>query len=150
MITELWSKPAELVTSAHMCPYLDPSSLRESISLAEEALSHIDFDTVAFRGMSGAFLGPIIAADMHKKMILVRKPEDSTHSPLKTEGNSSAKRYVIVDDFISSGRTRTAIVDAVYDFAPRAKYLGTLEVKTLDEKVVRKYKKGGKAYPLTQ
>lgn len=126
-----------IVANAHMRPVLTPDSLREKIRLAQAALQGYDFDTIAFRGMSGAFLGPAIATAMNKQMILVRKPNDTSASVpmdnrLMVEGNNEAKKYVIVDDVVSTGKTKIAIIEAVSKFAPDACYLGLLDVYWLN------------------
>lgn len=122
----------EFVASSHMASYLKPHSLRERLRLAARALKTHDFDTLAFRGMSGAFVGPALAARLGKQMILVRKPEEKSHSHLRVEGYRDTKRYIIVDDFIASGDTRDTIINAVYSFAPDAKFIGLLQVSCID------------------
>jgi hypothetical protein len=74
--------------------------------------SHL-FDAIAFRGMSGALIGPVLADRLDKKLIMVRKPTDGeSHSRMTVEGEK-ADRYIIVDDFVSSGSTVRAIIQAL-------------------------------------
>lgn len=74
--------------------------------------SNIDFDAIAFRGMSGALIAPAVAARMHKGVLCIRKMDD-THAG-ECEGLLiDDLHYVILDDFISSGRTLGKIVKAV-------------------------------------
>lgn len=65
-----------------------------------------DFDTIAISGMSGALVGPVVASRMRKGLLLVRKEvtTEKSHSHLQVEGTLSP-RYVILDDFCSTGRT---------------------------------------------
>lgn len=137
----------KLIASGHMHAYLEPLSLKEHINYAVSALRDYKFDTVAFRGMSGAIIGPSVAMALNKSMLLVRKPEDTTHSSLKVEGDWAARRYIIVDDFVESGGTRDAIKEAIAAVAPKAKCLGVLEVTHLEYKFDDH--EGG-LYPLTQ
>jgi len=75
----------------------------------------VEFDTVAFCGMSGALFAPILAHKMGKEMILVRKPstKESRHSSHDTEGYTAAYRVLIVDDICSSGKTVEYIIESV-------------------------------------
>lgn len=123
---------AEFAASSYMEPYLKPHSMRTRLRLASRALREHNFDTIAFRGMSGAVLGPALAVRLDKEMILVRKPGDGSHSCLKTEGYKRALRYIIVDDFIDTGNTMNIITQAIADFAPDAKCLGLLQVSNIE------------------
>jgi adenine/guanine phosphoribosyltransferase-like PRPP-binding protein len=120
-------------------------TLQEKVKLAVEALKNHKFDTIAFSGMSGAIVAPAIALAMNKALVLVRKLNDSTHSSHRIEGNCESKRYVIVDDFIETGRTRDYIKEQMSFFAPRAKYIGLLAVSDLTENDLDHY---GKKFPL--
>lgn len=140
--------PIQDIYYSHLGRFLSPTHLKAFLSLAEKALNTHQFDTLAFRGMSGAFLGPALAARMNKNMILVRKPEDSTHFRQDVEGYDKAKRYIIVDDFTSSGSTKEAIIEGVRNFSPDATFVGLLEVKDIDEKELRQHVRKGTPYPL--
>jgi len=137
-------------------PYMKKSirtkELKSCIRLAIRALKHWKFDTIAFRGISGALLSAPIALALNKNMIIVRKPSDSSHSVTqyhhKVEGNANARSYIIVDDFVSSGTTMETIQEEVKKFAPKAKFIGLLEVHRITEAKLKKYR--GKKYPLTK
>lgn len=136
------------IVGDHMLKYIQPDSLKEHVDRAVCALRYHNFDTIAFRGMSGAFLGPSIAVRMNKQMILVRKPDDDSHSYRKVEGNQSALRYVIVDDFIASGNTKSTIINAVSKFAPEANFVGMLQVAYIRDHELAVTSKTA-PYPLT-
>jgi adenine/guanine phosphoribosyltransferase-like PRPP-binding protein len=70
------------------------------------------FDAIAFRGISGAIIAPVVAYLMGKKLIAVRK-EAGSHSDYMVEGPTSAMRYVIVDDCRSSGKTADKIIEDI-------------------------------------
>lgn len=84
------------------------------IELAVQHLEGIDFDCIAFSGMSGALIAPSIADALNKHILIVRKREDSTHSRFKVEGwMPEAFRYIIIDDMISTGDTIGRIIKTV-------------------------------------
>ena len=119
-------KPDYGVGQTHMSPLINMDTLRVFIKRAVEVLSGDEFDAIAFRGMSGALLATPVALAMKKTLILVRHLDDPSHSEEMVEGDCTARTYVILDDFIASGDTVRAIKEAVADWAPQAKYLGTL------------------------
>lgn len=95
-------------------------------------LKKYDFDSIAFTGMSGALVAPIVAIKMNKPLIMVRKEQDTdNHSHKKVEGFIDAKKYVIIDDCIASGKTRNHIKKMVKKFAPNAKFVATVTYGTL-------------------
>lgn len=82
------------------------------------------FDAVAFRGVSGALIGPVLADYFDKYLVIVRKPEDGHHNSscdrlaiydpaLRKHTQANNLRYLIVDDFVETGNTVKAIVDAI-------------------------------------
>lgn len=68
---------------------------------------------IAFRGISGALVAPIVAYRLGLNVIPIRKGEHShggaTHHKRALEA-TLVQRYVIVDDFIESGTTVREIV----------------------------------------
>ena len=89
-----------------------------------------DYEAIAFRGMSGALIAPTVALRLKKTLIMVRKPETVTHSRMRVEGDSGAKRYIIIDDLISTGDTVRQIQWDIKAWSG-AECLGTLEVNAL-------------------
>lgn len=96
---------------------LDPLQIEETIARARIALEGVDFDAIAFTGLSGALIAPIIAREMRKTMLAVRKltcdDDFHCHSSRKVEGDIAARRYVIIDDIVSTGATIGNIISAV-------------------------------------
>lgn len=115
--------------SSHMAGLLDPDLFCRSLDLAGRLLATIidQFDSIAFRGMSGAVIAGALAVRLKKPLILVRKPYDVTHSCFQVEGNKAVRRYLIVDDFICSGETVGAIKKAIESFAPEAECIGVFQ-----------------------
>jgi len=74
--------------------------------------SNVEFDCVAFRGVSGALFGPVVADHFNKGMAIIRK--DKSHSFCNVEYSIKSKskniRYIIVDDFIETGTTINEII----------------------------------------
>ena len=70
------------------------------------------FDAIAFRGSSGAAFAYPLSYLMKMPLIHVRRG-DEQHYRGKIEGTVSAKKYVIVDDFISSGSTISKIENTI-------------------------------------
>lgn len=60
-----------------MANMLSRAAADRIISDAVVLLKDVEFDTFAFRGMSGAVFGPLLAHLMNKEMIMVRKNKGS-------------------------------------------------------------------------
>jgi adenine/guanine phosphoribosyltransferase-like PRPP-binding protein len=83
----------------------------------ESRINPTSYDGIVFRGVSGALLAPVVAYRLGKPMAVVRRDKDeSTHACALVEVNSDMKRYLIVDDFISSGNTVNAIEEVCREF----------------------------------
>jgi len=115
--------------------YLDcifrPGYFQNLILDAVVHLRDVEFDTVAFTGVSGAALGFPLGAYLGCKLLCIRKPSASAHCRFRVEGDLSGERIVLVDDFVSSGDTirfmlthlkmqTTAKVVGLYTYRPRA------------------------------
>lgn len=81
--------------------------------------SGIVFQAIAVRGFSSSFVSAPIATTLKKNLIIVRKSAEGHHSHMQVEGYHSPKskrlKYIIVDDFISTGKTIATIVKDVHD-----------------------------------
>ena len=112
------------------CGYLSKALQRDEIEdvvdMCVKELKGRKFDTIAFRGLSGTLIAPIVAHILKKEIIVIRKrePGSSDHSGHRIEGHVAAKRYVILDDFIAGGNTVKEIIKGVEMFAPGAKLWG--------------------------
>lgn len=71
--------------------------------------SKLKFDTIAFRGLSGALICPLVALRLGKEMVVVRKNTSDTHSSHAVEGYRYARRYIVIDDCICTGETIRAL-----------------------------------------
>ncbi len=93
------------VISQYLHKVMDTALLQETIRKSIVTLDpymHL-FDSIAFTGLSGTLIAPLLAIQTNKKLLAVRK--ENSHSTLIVEGDWHAKRYIIVDDLISKGDT---------------------------------------------
>lgn len=75
--------------------------------------SGVEFEAIAFRGVSGGMVAPMVGAKLGKTLIVVRKPSENSHDGSELVGHILAKKVIIVDDFISSGSTVESILKAM-------------------------------------
>lgn len=114
--------------------FLEPKTRAKHIRAAIKVLKPIahTFDSVAFCGMSGALIAPEIAKKLNKELIMVRKSNKGHHSNYMVEGYYRSNKYIIVDDFIDSGKTvkrmKKCIDQALNSYT---KCLGVLSVQEL-------------------
>lgn len=103
--------------SSYLEVIFDKTLLRERIAEAVEALKDVHFDAIAVRGTSGLTFGSILAFTMDKHIIVSRKPKDMSHSPYEVEIPRGIRcmRYIVVDDFICSGRTLQDTIKSIVD-----------------------------------
>jgi orotate phosphoribosyltransferase len=71
------------------------------------------FDRIAFRGLSGALVAPLVAVKMQRGLIAVRKGEHCHGASVEGVPPNETTRYIILDDFVSSGETVDQIWAAI-------------------------------------
>ena len=106
-----------MVRSQYLENHLDTAGLKLAIQRTTKFLraKKKDFDAIAFRGMSGALVAPAVSANLGKNLLMIRK--EQSHSEMNVEGFiGNPQRYVIIDDFISSGDTCYTIIREVKKF----------------------------------
>ena len=86
-------------------------NLSEVIETAKERLTDVDFDTMVGTGFSGGVIIPALALAMGKKFVLIRKETDDSHHGKGRMLGELGERWIFVDDFVSSGRTRTRVIE---------------------------------------
>lgn len=99
--------------------YMDSAlfDLASVIETAQKRLADVDFDTLVGTGFSGGIVIPSLALAMEKKFVLIRKEtDDSHHGKGRLLGQLGAK-WVFVDDFVSSGKTRKRVIEKINDTA---------------------------------
>lgn len=103
------------IHSSYLTRAFDPATFSDIIF---EAISYLkpkskEFDAIAFCGCSGSLVAPVLAYELGKAMIVVRKLKDTkSHCHREAEGRD-CERFLIVDDFITSGDTIRFILDKI-------------------------------------
>lgn len=83
------------------------------IEQAKADLADLDFDTMVGTGFSGGIVIPSLALALGKRFVLIRKEtDDSHHGPGRLIG-CMGKRWIFVDDFISTGATFRRVVEKI-------------------------------------
>lgn len=91
--------------SGYLTSAIEPKKRRKLIAKCFKFLKGEDFDTIVVRGISGMLLGPILAHKTGKELLVIRKTDERTASWYKHEGHIALKRYIFVDDLISTYST---------------------------------------------
>lgn len=101
-----------------------PRSLKATVNRVikklEKLRQEIKFDAIAFRGISGSSIAYPVSAIAGYHLIEVRRApglrngKGNSHHGSTIEGSSrKIKRYIILDDFISSGKTVEEIAETI-------------------------------------
>ena len=113
-------------------PYFVPGATPAMVAKARKALHGVRYDTMVGRGLSGALVVPQLAKALRKNYMIVRKPGESTHDSSQAVGKLG-KRWLFVDDFVSSGTTRRLTKETVNAVSMlrnfTTEYVGTYEYK---------------------
>lgn len=72
---------------------------------AREILADVDFDTFVVTGMSGAMAGTLLSHRLNKNLLVLRKNDDSTHHDTADYFGRLGKKWVFLDDLVSTGDT---------------------------------------------
>lgn len=75
--------------------------------------SDLEFDSIAFTGMSGALIAPLVCEKLGKNLIMVRKESDKNHSDMLIEAEKVGEKYIIIDDLVFSGETLCHIINVM-------------------------------------
>ena len=100
----------------HVRRVLTHDSVRDLLPKFVRIMKRFEFDVIAFRGMSGCLLAAPLSYLTGKPLIMVRKPNDGSHSGMRVEGDYAAKSYIIVDDFVSTGNTARKLIKAITEW----------------------------------
>jgi adenine/guanine phosphoribosyltransferase-like PRPP-binding protein len=109
--------------------YGSGGDLRDLRAVVERAITHLsqhadEFDSIAVRGMSGVLVGSPVALHLDKPLIIVRKPGEQRHSPdLVINKHNAGRRFLFLDDLISTGETRREVGRALRPAMEVATYL---------------------------
>lgn len=99
--------------------YMDSAvfNLPNVLEVAQEHLEDVDFDTIVGTGFSGGIVVPSLALAMDKKFVLVRKDNDDSHHKSSKLLGDLGSRWLFVDDFVSSGKSRLRVMNRVREAA---------------------------------
>ena len=90
---------------------IDPKDLKRITKRVSKKMlalkKKLKFDAIVFRGNSGAAIAFPVSVATGIPVVLVRK--EGSHGS-KVEGSCSVSKYLILDDFISSGETMKKIL----------------------------------------
>lgn len=112
--------------------------------------NRVKYDTIAVSGVSGITMGSMVAFHLKKRLAIVRKKSDVTHSWITVEHLSESRnkgkfhRYVIIDDLISSGDTvKNIAANIKKETNGKGECVGTVlydnGVRFLDKEYLSKY-----------
>lgn len=112
-------------------PALFQRSVDKTLAAAERLQKCYGYDTIVFSGMSGAAMAFMLSHWMNVPLLCVRKKGDSSHYVSSTrrylEGNAQdVRKYLIIDDFISSGATVQYMIDTIKEANYSAECVGML------------------------
>lgn len=95
--------------------YMDDAlfNLADVIETAKERLADVDFDTLVGTGFSGGIVIPSLALALGKQFVLIRKETDDSHHGRGRLLGQLGARWIFVDDFVSSGRTRNRVIEKI-------------------------------------
>jgi orotate phosphoribosyltransferase len=109
---------------------LDPVRRPKIIARVIKALRPLadKFDTITFKGLSGALVAPVVADALKKQLVAVRSEHVKTHGySVERARKIEPGRYVVIDDFVASGDTLLYIHKKMEEeFKGSAKPVGTL------------------------
>jgi adenine/guanine phosphoribosyltransferase-like PRPP-binding protein len=132
-------------------PEIFPRTIEKTLAAARALKEEYGYDTIAFCGMSGAAMAFILAYELEIPLLCVRKETDDSHfhdmnSGKVLEGNIDTQKYLIVDDFISSGRTLNYIMDSIQKGVPGSDCVAMLMYAATSSNCTYSRKESGRAW----
>lgn len=95
-----------MATTHYLHDGLMISRRQKTVDFCLKQLENIEYDGIVVTGVSGILIGSIVSFLTGKNLIVVRKSKDESHSDFDIESSKAKyRKYVILDDQISSGRT---------------------------------------------
>ncbi|QFG10438.1 phosphoribosyl transferase [Mycobacterium phage Anthony] len=119
-----WEDPRLDFTDTYLRMVADPDLLEQTARLRIPA--DLEYDTLVGTGLSGTIAVTELARRLGKKYLIVRKPNDGSHSYLKVFG-TLGRRWMFVDDLVGSGKTMSRCFDMVNNVSNRfsTEFVGT-------------------------
>lgn len=94
-------------------PCIFSALVREATAEIKRLREELQFDAIAFRGSSGCALAYPVGAALEIPLIYVRKPEECSHGRPQEGFDGAVRTYIIIDDFISTGKTVRTIMETL-------------------------------------
>lgn len=112
----------------HLMPAMNREERKKTVKKCIQELDGMQYDTLAFSGVSGASFGFILAEFLDKEIISVRQPgvKRRAGNQYNEEGYRHALKYIVIDDLISTGITVARVINGVQKIAPQAELAGIL------------------------
>ena len=102
----------------------DPAAFRKVVARVVKAipvlLEETGADSVVVSGKSGQSVGFAALTQLDFNLVVVRKPNDSSHG-CQVEGLDTFLKYIILDDFVASGDTVNRIVSTINECHEKAR-----------------------------
>lgn len=96
----------------------------ELVELMRHETRGVEYDTIVGTGLSGTIFTARVAPALRKKFAIIRKKDDeSTHSSNRIEG-VVGQRFVVADDFVSSGATLKYVLTTMHKIYPKVRFVG--------------------------
>jgi len=113
--------------------YLAPAFEKRGIERIVKAFGRVvekgtfgNFSSIVCSGVSGTAVGPVLAYEYEKNLVIVRKKAEkkNSHCEVLVEGNLGDS-FVICDDFMESGATLQRILETIrQEGYTKSKYVG--------------------------
>lgn len=101
----------------------------EAIRNMKALIKDIEYDGFVVTGVSGITMGAIMARSCRKKLIIIRK-SNNTHSGHSVE-NFDSGSYIFLDDLIASGLTFKRVKRELRDAQQRFSWIGKKSPKII-------------------
>ena len=118
--------PFRVDSCGYLGEFLHAGKLKAIVNstIATIRKSGIQFDTIAFTGVSGALVAPAVCMEFNVVPTVIRKNGEGNHSGRNFEGLRGEFRYIVVDDGIAEGRTLDRIITTIRKDSPKAVFAG--------------------------
>jgi hypothetical protein len=94
--------------------------LKQAVASFGKLREKIDIQAIAYTGSSGAAIAFPLAIAYELPIIYVRKPNEQSHgSEVECNYTEELENYVIVDDFIATGKTVERVIKCIKDRAKK-------------------------------
>lgn len=118
-------------------PGMYQDTVQRSIKLGRALLGKYQYDAIAFQGNSGSAIAYILGYVLQIPLINIRKEREDSHFRRcrgQFEGFLATQKYIIVDDFYSTGGTIKRIISEVKKSCPDSECVALLMYSQVSER----------------